>query len=305
MKKPIQLIILVLVFSQSHAFSQNISNNTKVTNSCFKYKEAVRGTLGTYANPPRLEDGRIDQKRLIAELKDIHANTYNWLIRTGNTDLEALKIFLSLARKAKLKVWATLVPPSEPPPSEPIKLDYERWAAELATLSLKEPNLVAWSIDDFVHNLKLFTPEYVGKFLAAAYAINPKLAFIPCCYFNQITPSFVTNYGHLLDGILFPYRAESVGGNLKDASQVENEIARLREVFGPKFPIILDIYASAHSRFGATTPEYVKEVLASGLKTADGVLIYRHQDPVKSPEKYQIIKKGFKYNSKLRIRGKN
>lgn len=294
MKKPLQLIILVMVLSQSHAFSQNISNDTKITNPCSKYKEAVRGTLGTYANPPRLTDGRIDQKRLIAELKDIHANTYNWLIRTRNDDLESLKLFLPLARKNKLKIWATLVPPSEPPASEPFKLDYKRWTIELATLSLAEPNLVAWSIDDFTHNLNLFTPEYVKIFLDIARSINPKLAFMPCCYFKQITPSFVTNYGNLLPGILFPYRAESVGANLKDASQVENEIGKLREMFRPKFPIILDIYASGHSHLGASTPQYLQEVLDVGLKVADGILIFRHQDPVKFSVKYQIIKEGFR-----------
>ena len=305
MKKPLLLIILVLILFQSHAFSQNINNDTKITNPCSKYNEAVRGTLGTYANPPRLEDGRIDQKRLIAELKDIHANTYNWLIRKNNDDLEALKLFLPLARKAKLKVWVTLLPPSEPPLSEPFMLDYEQWATQLAKLSLVEPNLVAWSIDDFTSNLKLFTPEYVGKFLGDACAVNPKFAFIPCCYFKQITPSFATNYGHLLNGILFPYLAESVGANLKDASQVENEIDKIHEIFGFNIPIVLDIYATAHSSLGASTPEYVKDVLIAGMKAADGVLIYTHQDPVKSQAKYQIIKEGFMHNSKLKTRVRN
>src|SRR5665647_619184 len=304
MKKPLQFIILVLVLSQSHAFSQNISKDTKITNPCSKYNKAVRGTLGTYANPPRLEDGRIDQKRLSAELKDIHANTYNWLIRNNYDDLEALKLFLPLARNANLKVWVTLLPPSEPPFSEPFKLDYEQWAIQLTQLSLVEPNLVAWSIDDFVHNLTLFTPEYVEKFLAAC-AVNPKFAFIPCCYFTQITPSFAQNYGHLLNGILFPYRAESVGANLQDASQVENEINKIRKIFGFNIPIFLDIYASAHSTLGASTPQYVKDVLIAGMKAADGVLIYCHQDPVKSQAKYQIIKEGFRHNSKLKRRVRN
>lgn len=294
MKKALQLIILGLVFFQGHLFSQNAGKDSLIAKPCSKDMSAFRGTLGTYANPPRYEDGRINLQGLIIELKDIHANTYNWLIRINHDDLETLKLFLPLARKAKLKVWATLVPPSEPPASEPFKLDFERWASELATLSLAEPNLVAWSIDDFVHNLKLYTPQYVEKFLTAACAINPKLAFMPCCYYKQITPSFVTHYGHLLDGILYPYRAESVVANLTDASQVKSEIAQLRKMFGPKFPIILDIYASGHSRLGASTPEYVKEVLVAGLKTADGVLIFRHQDPVKSSAKYQIIKEGFR-----------
>jgi hypothetical protein len=299
--KRVQLLgFLAIILCQSQASSQSITTDALTTNPCSRYTEAVRGTLGTYSLPPRFEDGRIDQKRLIAELKDIHANTYNWLIRTNHNDLEALKNFLPLARKAKLKVWATLVPPSEPPASEPYKLDYEEWATQLASLSLAEPNLIAWSIDDFVHNLKLYTPEYVMKFLSAACSINPKFAFIPCCYFKQTTQAFVTNYGHLFNGILFPYRAESSGMNLQDANQVENEIAKLREMFGPDFPIILDIYASGHSRLGNTTTEYVKEVLVTGMKKADGVLIFCHQDPVKSPEKYQVIKKGFRHNPKMK-----
>ena len=159
---------------------------------------------------------------------------------------------------------------------------------------MEYPNLVAWSIDDFVHNLKFYTPEYLKKMLDNASAINPKLAFIPCCYYKQITPSFVENYRHLLHGILFPYRAESHTANLQDSEYVELEINKLRTMFGKGFPIFLDIYATAHSRLGDSTPEYVGEVIKAGCKYADGVLIYCHQDPVKSEKKYQAIKKGFR-----------
>jgi hypothetical protein len=304
MKKSLFLIVIILGYFQNILFSQSIGIDSATHNLCSKYNESLIATFGTYANPPRLADGHIDLKRLITELKDLHANTYNWLIRNNNDDLEALKHFLPLARKAKMRVWVTLLPPSEPPYSEPYKLDYEKWATQLANISLIEKNLVAWSIDDFVHNLKIFTPEYVEKFLTSACAINPKFAFIPCSYFRQITPSFVANYGHLLNGILFPYRAESVGANLKDSSQVENEITQLRKMFRPAFPIFLDIYATAHSRLGASTPEYVKEVLRAGMNAANGVLIYCHQDPVKSPEKYQIIKNGFRHNPKLKKNSK-
>jgi hypothetical protein len=54
------------------------------------------------------------------------------------------------------------------------------------------------------------------------------------------------------------------------------------------------IYVTAHSRLGASTPEYVKDGLAAGRKYADGVFIYCNPDPVKSPEKYKIIKNGFR-----------
>ena len=295
MKKIVKVLILLLIMCQSFAFSQVRTTPGDIAD----YKKTY-GTLGTYGNPPRLENGRVNMHRLLSELKDIHANTYHWLIWGHPYDWDDLKEFLPLARKAKLKVWVTIVPPTESKPihknsSDPFCLDYERWSTELATLSLTEPNLVVWSIDDFVHNLKFFTPVYLKKILGNARAINPKLAFIPCCYYKQTTDSVVANYVPLLDGILYPYRAESKGKNLQDATQVENEITRLRKMIGnPDFPIILDIYASAHTSLGATTPEYVKEVLTTGMKCADGVLIFCHQDPVKSPAKYKIIKDGFR-----------
>ena len=57
--------------------------------------------------------------------------------------------------------------------------------------------------------------------------------------------------------------------------------------------MVLDIYATAHSRLGATTPEYVEQAMRAGKRAADGVMIYCHQDPVKNAEKYQIIKRLF------------
>ena len=260
-----------------------------------QYNDAIaHGVLGTYSAPPRLPDGKVDNERLIAELTDIHATTYNWLIwRNEGNDLSALKQFLPMARKAGIQVWVTLVPPSEPPPSEPFRMDYDQWAAELAVLSKQETNLVAWSIDDFVHNLRFFSPEYVKEFVSRAHAINPKLAFVPCCYFRQTTQSFVDNYASFFDGVLFPYRAESAGANLKDPTLVAAEIARLRSMYPQGLPIILDVYASPHSRLGATTPAYVREVVNAGIKHADGVLIFCHQDPVKDAEKYKIIKEAF------------
>lgn len=299
MKKLFKIVILLLFICQGYVFAHNRTKTGKVTDAI-----NIGGALGTYANPPRFENGSVDFYRLISELKDIHADTYNWLIYQNPNDWDGLKKFLPLARKAKIKVWVTIVPPTESKPitkfsSEPYCLDYERWAIELATLSLAEPNLVVWSIDDFVHNLKFYTPEYVEKLVNTTHGINPKLAFIPCCYFTKITPLFVTNYGHLLDGILFPYRAESVGANLQDATQVENEVAKLRGMFSnPDFLIFLDIYASGHTRLGPATPEYMKDVLTAARKSADGVLIYLHQDPVKSPAKYKVIKEGFKGRTK-------
>jgi len=259
---------------------------------------ALLGTRATYCSAPRKPDGRVNVDRLISELTEVHANTYSFCIHAYATDWDDLKLILPRARAAGIRVWASIVPPSESPPrlktyAEPFRLDYQRWAIEFARLSKEHPNLVAWSIDDFTHNLKVYTPAYTRNMLEAAHKINPRLAFVPCCYYSALTRRFASEYGPLLDGILFPYRHESTGSNLKDASLVETEVRRVKQLFGPDFPIILDIYASPHSRLGATTPEYVEQAMLAGKRAADGVMIYRHQDPDQNVEKFQIIKRIF------------
>ena len=276
-----------------------VTSRTAAQHARAERARALAGTRATYCSPPRKADTRVDVDRLIAELVELRANTYSFCIHQYPTDWEDLKLILPRAREKGIRLWASLVPPSESPPrtkhySEPFRLDYQRWAVEFAKLSLQETNLVAWSIDDFTHNLKApYTPEYVREMVGAAHQINPKLAFVPCCYFPAIKPQFVTNYCQWLDGILFPYRHESAKADLKDPSLVEPELKQIKALVGPDFPVVLDIYATAHSRLGGTTPEYVEQAMMGGKRAADGVMIYCHQDPGKSPEKYQIIKRLF------------
>lgn len=260
--------------------------------------QQLRDTRATYSRPPRLENGRVDALRLIKELMDVHANTYSFCIHNAATDWDDLQLFLPLAAQHGIRVWGSVVPPSESPPrnklyAEPFKLDYERWAVEFAKLSLRETNLVAWSIDDFSANQKFYNPDYLGKMLNAARVINPRLAFVPCCYFKAMVPAYVKAYEPLLDGFLFPYRHESGGANLTDPDLVVPEIQKIKSLTGPAFPVILDVYATAHSRLGKSTPQYVRDVMTAGKTCADGVMVYCHQDPVQNPEKYQITKELF------------
>jgi hypothetical protein len=255
-----------------------------------------RNCAGTYSAAPRGADKRVDIPVLLERLKALRAESYNWLIWGHDTDWDDLRLFLPKAREQGLRVWVTLVPPSESPPkakayAEPYRLDYDRWAVEIAKLSVKEPNLVAWSIDDFTHNLTFFTPEKTSAMLKAARAINPKLAFVPCTYFPAaVKPAFAKNYGPLIDGLLFPYRNESRKANLTDADAVTTEVGKLRELFGPKVAIIVDVYSTAHSRLGPSTPEYVRLVTADALKSADGVMVYCTPDPKREPEKFAVVK---------------
>ena len=62
---------------------------------------------------------------------------------------------------------------------EPFRLDYAKWAEEIARLSLQHNNLTTWVIDDFYVNHALYTPAYVGQMQARAHKLNPKLRFFP------------------------------------------------------------------------------------------------------------------------------
>ena len=259
--------------------------------------EALRGCFGTYAAAP-LKNGRVDQPALLAELLDLHANTYYWLFRPNTNDLEDLKTFLPLAQEKKIKVWITLVPPSEilrngAKPSADLKASYEHWILEFARLSATHPNFVAWGIDDFPYNLTFWTPSDLKKITDAVHEISPRFAFVPCCYYRQITPAFVKNYEPYCDGIHFPYRDDSGRRNLQKTGHVKTEIATLRQRVGPSLPIILSVYASGHSQLGASSPQYVEDVMTQAKTAADGLLVYCHQHKEDKATKYDIIKRLF------------
>ena len=258
----------------------------------------LRGCFGTYDAEPRQPDGRVDVARLVRELVVIKANTYNFLVWRAAKDWDDLKLFLPQARDKNIRVWVTLVPPSESPPharqySEPFRLDYQRWAVELARLSLQETNLVAWSLDDFSYDSKTFTPDYMQTMIGESRRINPRLAFIPCLYYDHVTVELARKYQPFVDGILFPYRHESAKRNLSQWDTLEKELARVKGRFGGTVPVFLDIYATKHSQLNDSTAEYVEEVMKIGRRSADGVLIYQHQYEASSPEKYHVIKRLF------------
>jgi len=274
------------------------SNNPDSPSNRIVRSKNLSGVFGTYDAEPRKADGRVDVDRLVNELVTIKANTYNFLVWRATNDWDDFKLFLPKARKKHIKVWVTIVPPSESPPhtrnySEPFRLDYQRWATEIATLSLKEPNLVAWSLDDFSYSSETFTLEYITQMVGRARAINPHLAFVPCLYYGHVTIKLGEQYRSLVDGILFPYRHEAGKRNLSEWDTLPVEIARIKERFGGALPVFVDVYATKHSQLNDASPEYVEQVMSLARQHSDGVLIYCHQYEATSPEKYRVIKRLF------------
>jgi hypothetical protein len=170
--------------------------------------------IGDYDSELRAPNGHVDCPRLVKQLQVMGANTYYWLVWHAPTDWEDLHTFLPLARRAGISVWVYLVPHSEStlgnpawPYSEPFKVDYVKWAEEIAKLSLQHDNLVGYVIDDFGGNISpdRFSPDYIEKMVKAGKAINPQLKFYPLLYFPEINARLVRMLGPLVDGAVAAY----------------------------------------------------------------------------------------------------
>jgi hypothetical protein len=186
----------------------------------------LRPHLADYDSELRRPDGHVDTAAMVGRLKELGVTTYYWLVWHAGTDWDDLKQFLPEAARAGIDVWVYLVPPSESPPhetkyGEPFRLDYARWGEEIARLSLKHPNLTAWVIDDFYANRAVLTPSYLRQIQAKAKAVNPRLAFLPLMYFNEIRPRFVDDYRGVIDGVVVAY--------LQDRQEIERAWAILND----------------------------------------------------------------------------
>ena len=197
--------------------------------------------LGDYNRHLRGSDGRVDNREMIRRLTDLGANTFMWLIWHRPTDWDDLQEFLPMAHEAGISVWVYLVPHSESGPqgeytfpySEPYRLDYVRWAEEIARLSLEHENLIGWVIDDFWYNFRKpdgFTEEYTARMVQAARAINPGIKFYPLMYFHQLDIEFVQTLAPLVDGVVVAYprdraEIERVLPYLDDRLQVPATVA--------------------------------------------------------------------------------
>jgi hypothetical protein len=190
-----------------------------------------RHHLADYNSELRLPNGRVDTDATVKRLKELGVTTYYWLVWHAVTDWDDLRLFLPKASQAGIEVWVYLVPPSESPPnsgcpySEPFRLDYRRWAEEIARLSLQHSNLTAWVIDDFYANHEFFNPNYLRELRAKSNGINPKLAFLPLMYFPEIQPKFVEDYRGVIDGVVVAY--------LQDREEIDRTWAILNDAARP------------------------------------------------------------------------
>jgi len=239
-------------------------------------QKALKNILAAYDNEPRSpSNNRVDIAKIIFSLKNASINTYNFLLwHAPKTDYEDFVSFLEAAYSAGIYVWADITPPSEPPYADPHGMDYVAWAKDFANLSLKYPNFVAFTIDDFDGNLKFFTPQYVKEMREAYQAINPALAFIPTVYGGEQISAlprfrdFIEVYGEYVDGILVPYIDLDSTGNLSKV------LFSAREALGDKI-LVAFIYAmptSWHSDW--PTIEYLAKALIISHLYADGVMVY-------------------------------
>jgi hypothetical protein len=183
--------------------------------------------LADYDAELRRADGRVDADAMVARLKELGVTTYYWLVWHARTDWDDLKLFLPKAAKVGIEVWVYLVPPTESAPRygsqypEPFRLDYARWGEEIARLSLEHPNLTAWVIDDFYANHEFFTPAYLRKVRERCKQINPRLAFLPLMYFDEVRPKFVADYREVIDGVVVAY--------LQDREEIDRTWAVLND----------------------------------------------------------------------------
>ncbi len=255
MKSAFRAFVWVLILSGTGFFAR-----ARDANQDQSIAEKFPPQLADYDAEPRLPNGRVDVEKLAARLRQLGVNTYYFLVLHATNDWEDLKLFLPVAASNHIEVWVYIVPPSESPPvegntySEPFRLDYPRWAEEIAKLSLQHTNLTAWVIDDFYQNHKLFTPDYIRAMQQRAKQMNPKLLFFPLMYFYEINPRFARDYHDVIDGAVVAYPPDTA--EIERAHAVLNDMPvaqRAELAFPASTTSVPGDFASASQRAPVTS----------------------------------------------------
>jgi hypothetical protein len=213
----------------------------------------------------------IDTPAMIEKLKDLHVNTYYYLIyHSPATDWDDLRNeFAPAAKAAGIQIVVYLVPPTETGSTQysgPYKTDYVAWAGAIAQLSLQYPNIVGWAIDDFSLNLNTFTPAYLAQMKQAAKSVNPNLMFTPQLYTVGLTPAFLQSSAAYIDGVIIAYRDDPHRNTQVWASE-QSQIDSMHQLLQPyNLPLYWMVYASRLSGTpGSPTADYVNHVTQTAL----------------------------------------
>lgn len=250
---------------------------------------ALMISWGNLGGPPLMGDydaelrqgDHVDVERMLQRLTELGANTYMWLIWHSPHDWEDLQTFLPLAQQAGINVWVYLVPHSESgledprwPYPEPFRLDYVRWAQEIATLSLKHPNLVGYVIDDFWANVRpdRFSPKYIQRMVSAGKAINPRLKFYPLMYYPEIGPAFCESVAPLVDGVVAAYA--------QDRREIERVLPYLNDTFYE--PPSLEVVFPPHTASQPGDRGFVSQV-CEVTEADNAALRFRYRDSYPGP----------------------
>lgn len=202
----------------------------------------------------------IDVEATLDALEEAKVNTYAYPIfglpHYGDGTAGPLEItqsqwdhmpeFADAAAERNIDVYPYLVPPSigaldtsvprpdQEPGIAPFGWDYIAWAEETAKLSEEHPNIGGLFIDDFDSNTPYdhspysfaFTPDYVEQMSTAAKEHNPDFTIHGVVYYQSL--EVASHFRGALDGVVFPYRANTGDPGTADASKVREE----GEVYG-------------------------------------------------------------------------
>ncbi|MET8249246.1 hypothetical protein ABZV31_35675 [Streptomyces sp. NPDC005202] len=240
--------------------------------------------LASYGGEIREADPRADGYRhvdtpaTLRALSHLHNDTFIYLIWDAPSDWDDLRTeFLPAAQRQGLDVWVYLVPPTECSPSRcshPFTTDYLTWAKEIATLSTRYPALKGYAIDDFNHNLGLFTPDYVQRMQQTSKSVNPSLRFMPQVYNGTITRQFTDAYAPVIDGLIMAYRDDPYRNTQRtDSLRAQLDAASAQLAPHGKQLYLMNYTSALSGTPMPPTPQYVRETTQVGAEyTAAGKL---------------------------------
>lgn len=216
--------------------------------------------LADFAAPvwqDEMPDGvkHVDIEATLDALEEANANSYAYIISglphygDGQTGPDVITgaqwadfpAFAAAAAERGIDVYVYIMPPSigylsnkvprpeQVPGLRPFGWDYVKWAEELAKLAVTHPNIGGLFIDDFDSNTEIenspysfaFTPEYVREMSAAARVHDPDFKIYGVVYYQGLQTAAA--FRDALDGVVFPYRAQTGDPGTADPSKARSE----------------------------------------------------------------------------------